>query len=176
MVLDTPNQADKINQAAGVQISAVGKLEFNETIRRGLDSYRFDTGIIGEANRIVYGEPRDVTSYPGVAAAGAEIFIRPPLIKRVQVGIAVRLETGIPFFQIVEQVRTNVSALINGNPIGTPIAISDIVSVVNIIPGVKAMAITSPLYNAANDTINIGPSEKAKIIDPTNDISTTQIV
>jgi uncharacterized phage protein gp47/JayE len=174
-VFDSRHQANRINEAAGTQISAVGKLGFSEILRKGLDSYRFDIGLIGEANRIVYGEPRDSTTYPGVAAAGAEIFIRPPLIRRVEVGIAVRLETGIPFAQIVEQVRTNVSALINGNAIGVPIAISDIVSVVNSIPGVRAMAVTSPLYNASNDTINIGPSEKAKVIDPVNDISTTQI-
>lgn len=175
IVFDTRHQANRINESSGVQVSAVSKLGFSEVLRKGLDSYRFDTGLIGESNRIVYGEPRDTTTYPGVAAAGAEIFIRPPLIRRVAVGVAVRLETGIPFAQIVEQVRTNVSALINGNPIGVPIAISDIVSAVNSIPGVRAMAITSPLYNASNDTINIGPSEKAKVIDPVNDISTTQI-
>jgi uncharacterized phage protein gp47/JayE len=175
VVFDTRYQSNRINEASGTQISAVGKMEFSEVLRKGLDSYRYDIGLIGEANRIVYGEPRDNTTYPGVAAAGAEIFIRPPLIRRVKVGVAVRLETGIPFSQIVEQVRTNVSALINGNPIGVPIAISDIVAAVNAIPGVRAMVITSPLYNISNDTINIGPSEKAKVIDPVNDISTTQI-
>jgi hypothetical protein len=175
VMFDTRYQSSKINEAAGVQIEAVGKLGFSTTVKKGLDSYRYHTGLIGECNRIVYGEPRDSTTYPGVAAAGAEIFIREPLIRRVQVGVAVRVETGIPFAQIVEQVRTNVSALINGNPIATPIAISDIVSSVNAIPGVRAMAITSPLYNSSNDTINIGPSEKAKIIDVVNDVSVTQI-
>ena len=77
--------------------------------------------------------------------------------------------------QIVEQVRTNVSALINGNDIGVPIAISDIVSTVNAIPGVRAMAITSPQYSASNDTINVGPAEKARIIDPVRDITVSQI-
>lgn len=175
IVLNTRYQASKINEAAGVQVSAVTKLNFDTTLKKGLDSYRYDVGLIGECNRIVYGEPRDSTTYPGVSAAGAEIFIKPPLIKRVKVGVAVRLETGIPFAQIVEQVRTNVSSLINGNPIGVSIAISDIVSVVNSIPGVKAMAVSSPLYNVANDTISIGPSEKSKVIDPINDISTSQI-
>ncbi len=175
VVFDSRHQANRINGSAGVSISAVGKLGFSEVFRKGLDSYRHHTGLIGEANRIVYGEPRDTSTYPGVAAAGAEIFIREPLVRRVKVAVAVRIETGIPFAQIVEQVRTNVAALINGNPIGAPIAISDIVAAVNSIPGVRAMAITSPLYNASNDTINIGPSEKAKVINPVDDISTSQI-
>jgi len=175
MLFDSRHQANRISEAAAVQVEAISKLGFSETLRKGLDSYRYHTGLVGESNRIVYGDPRDDTTYPGVSAAGAEIFIKPPLRRRVEVGIAVRLETGIPFAQIVEQVRTNVSALINGNPIGRAIAISDIVSSVNSIPGVRAMAITSPLYNASNDTINIGPSEKSRVIDPVNDVTVSQI-
>jgi uncharacterized phage protein gp47/JayE len=175
MVFTTPDQYNKINDIGQVQISAISKLNFNTTIKKGLDSYRYHTGMIGEANRIVYGDPRDPVTYPGVAAAGAEIYIREPLFRRVQVAIDVRIETGIPFAQITEQVRTNISALIDGNPIGQSIAISDIIESVNTIPGVRAVAISSPLYNAANDTIRIAPSEKARIIDPTTDISVRQI-
>jgi len=175
MVFSTAEQFNKINDIGQVQISAMTKLGFNTSIRKGLDSYRYHTGLIGEANRIVYGDPRDPVTYAGVGAAGAEIFIREPLFRRVQVAIDVRIETGIPFAQITEQVRTNIAALIEGNNIGQPIAISDIVEAVNTIPGVRAVAISSPLYNASNDTIYIAPSEKAKIIDPTVDISVRQI-
>jgi uncharacterized phage protein gp47/JayE len=97
------------------------------------------------------------------------------LPRRVSLAIDVRLETGIPFVQIVEQVRTNIAALINSNEIGKSIAISDIVSTVNAIPGVSAVAISSPLYNASNDTIKINPSEKARIIDYAKDISVSKI-
>lgn len=175
VVFTTKEQANKINDTGAVQISTASKLNFNTTLRKGLDSYRYHTGLIGEANRIVYGDPRDNTTYPGVAAAGAEIFIREPLFRRVSLGIDVRIETGIPFAQIVEQVRTNVSSLIESNDIGQSIAISDIVEIVNIIPGVRAVAISSPLYNSSNETIRISPSEKARIIDPTTDISVRQI-
>lgn len=175
IVFSTRDQANKINEDAAVTVSAVGKLSFNSVIRKGLDSYRYHTGLIGEANRILYGDPRDPSTYPGVAAAGAEIFTKPPLFRRVSVAIDVRIETGIPFAQIVEQVRTNVSALVEGNPIGQPIAISDIVASVNAIPGVKAVAISSPLYNSLNDTIKINPSEKARIIDPVVDVSVSEI-
>ena len=175
IVFSTSEQFNKINDVGQVQISALAKLSFNTTIRKGLDSYRYHTGMIGEANRIVYGDPRDPVTYAGVGAAGAEIFIREPLFRRVQVAIDVRIETGIPFAQITEQIRTNLTALIDGNEIGQSIAISDIVESVNTIPGVHAVAISSPLYNASNDTIRIAPSEKARIIDPTADISVRQI-
>ena len=175
IVFDTKAQSNKIEEDGGINIKAIGKLSFNTVLRKGLDSYRYHVGLIGEANRIVYGDPRDNATYPGVAAAGAEIFIREPLIRRVSVSIEVRLETGIPFSQIAEQVRTNVASLIDGNPIGQSIAISDIVSTVNSIPGVRAVAISSPLYNASNDVIKINTSEKARIIDPINDISVSKV-
>lgn len=174
-VFSTKAQFNKINDFGSVQIATSSKFSFDPTLKKGLDSYRYHTGLIGEANRIVYGDPRDNTTYPGVAAAGAEIFIRESLFRRVSLGIDIRIETGIPFAQIVEQVRTNVSSLIDANEIGQSIAISDIVEIVNIIPGVRAVAISSPLYNAANDTIKISPAEKARIIDPSTDISVRQI-
>lgn len=174
-VFDTRAQSSKINEDGDVSISALNKLGFNTILRKGLDSYRYHTGMIGEANRIVYGDPRDTTTYPGVAAAGAEIFIREPLTRRVQVSVDVRVETGVPFAQIVEQVRTNVAALINSNDIGQSIAISDIVSTINSIPGVRAVAISSPLYNASNDTIKIQPSEKARVLNIIEDIGVSRI-
>lgn len=175
VVFDTNAQYSKINESAQVQINSLNKVDFNTEIRKGLDSYRYNTGLIAEANRIVYGDPRDPTTYPGVGAAGAEIFTREPLTRRVQVSIDVRINTGVPFAQTAEQVRTSVSSLINSNPVGEPIAISAIVGVVNSIPGVRAMAISSPQYDSTHDLIFIAPSEKARIIDPVLDISVSQI-
>lgn len=175
IVFDTNAQYSKINEAAGVQINSLNKLDFNTTIRKGLDSYRYNTGLIAEANRIIYGDPRDPTTYAGVGAAGAEIFVREPLTRRIQVSIEVRINTGVPFAQTAEQVRTSVSSLINSNEVGESIAISAIISAVNVIPGVRAMAISSPQYDSTHDLIFVAPSEKARIIDPVLDISVSQI-
>lgn len=176
LVFDTNNQYLKINKDAGeITISAMGKLSFPTSIRRGLDSYRHHTGLIAESNRIVYGDPRDNVTYPGVAAAGAEIFIEPPLVRRIEIGVGVRVNTGIPFSKIVEQARNNIAALINSNDIGVSIAISDVVAVVNSIPGVKAVSITSPSYDINNDVIVVNPSEKALILDIVNDITISKV-
>jgi len=176
IVFDTDSQFLKINRDAGeVNFSAVGKLGFNTAIRKGFDSYRYETGLIAESNRIVYGDPRDNVTYPGVAAAGAEIFIEPPLIRRIEVGVGVRVNTGIPFSRVTEQARNNIAALVNSNSIGQSIAISDIVAVVNSIPGVSAVSVTSPTYDINNDVIVVNPSEKALILDIVNDITISKV-
>lgn len=176
LTFNSNEQFLKINRDAGeISLSAVGKINFPTQVRRGLDSYRYNTGLIAESNRIVYGDPTDNVTYPGVAAAGAEIFIEPPLVRRIEVGVGVRVNTGIPFSKIVEQARNNIAALINSNDIGVSIAISDIVSVVNTIPGVKAVSVTSPQYDINNDVITVNPSEKATILDIVNDITISKV-
>ena len=175
LLFDTYNQVSKINSVGDTLITAMSKLGFSTTLIRGLDSYRYNTGLIAEVNKIVYGDPRDSITYPGVSAAGAEIFIKPPLVRRIEIAINVRVNTGIPFSKITEQVRNNIAALINSSPIGVSIAISDIISSVNSIPGTKAISITSPSYSATNDVITINPAEKPFILDIINDISVSKV-
>jgi hypothetical protein len=171
ITFDTNAQYNKINSAASVEMTSLGKLNFSTILQTGLDSYYYNTGLIREANRIIYGDPRDPVTYPGVGAAGADIFVREPLVLRVQVGIDVRLQTGVPFNLVSSQVRSTVSGLINSNPVGQSIAISDIVSAVQAIPGIVSVAISSPNYSVSSDLITVVPSQKTIIIDPSVDIS-----
>lgn len=175
IVFDTQNQSQKITELGGVSISAMSKLSFPTKIVRGVDSYRYHTGLIGEANRVVYGEPRDSTTYPGVSASGAEIFIKSPLYKRIEVSISVRIKTGIPFSTIVEEVRNSVAALIKSNDIGRSIPISDIITTVGAIGGIQAVSISSPAYDVANDVIRINSGEKALVLDVISDILVSKI-
>lgn len=174
IIFDTNAQYSKINESASVSLNSLNKMDFPTAIKKGLDSYRYNTGLIAEANRIIYGDPRDPITYPGVGAAGAEIFTREPLTRRVQVSINIRINTGVPFAQTAEQVRTSVSSLVNSNPVGEPIAISAIISAVNAIPGTRATSISSPQYDSTHDLIFLAPGEKARIIDPALDISVSQ--
>ncbi|MCX9024617.1 MAG: baseplate J/gp47 family protein [Candidatus Methanoperedens sp.] len=175
LLFDTNNQYEKINESAGVQMTSLGKLNFSTVLRNGLDSYRYNTGLIAEANRIVYGDPRDPVTYPGVGAAGADIFIREPLDKRIQVSVDIRLLTGAPFNTVSQQVRSSVAALINSNDVGVSIDISSIISAARAVPGVQSVAIDSPQFDSTHDLIFLAPGEKARIIDPTLDISVNQI-
>lgn len=175
MAFTTNAQYDKINQAALVQMVALNKMNYSTIIKNGLDSYRYNTGLIQVANQIIYGDPRDTTTFPGVGAAGAEIFVRGPLIRRIQVALAIRLNTGVPFAQTVQQVQNTVTSLVNSNNLGEPLAISSILAAVSAIPGILAVSISFPNYSVNNDLIVLSTGEKALIIDPTTDVSVSQI-
>ena len=175
MLFDNNEGYAKINEAADVLMTAMGKLNYSSSTISGYDSYKHHIGLIAEANKIVYGDPRDDITYPGVAAAGAEIFIKPPLVRRITVSINVRVQTGIPFSRITEQVRNNIAALINSSPIGESIAISDIISTVNSIPGTRAVSISSPTYDPLHDIIVINPAEKPFVLDIVNDVQVSKV-
>jgi hypothetical protein len=175
IVFDTYNQFEKIGEIGGVTLGAVGKLTFPTDLTTGIDSYQYNTGLIGESNRIVYGEPRDSTTYPGVAAAGAEIFIKAPLVRRIEVSIDIRVKTGVPFSVIVEEVRNSIASLINSNGVGQSIPISNIISNVDAIVGVYAVAISSPQYDPQNDVIRVNAREKSLVLDVVSDIIVSKI-
>lgn len=175
LVFTTDSQFNKINSSGVVLMSVVGKAEFPESTFTGSDSYKYHTGLLAESNRIVYGDPRDTTTYPGVAAAGAEIFIEEPLVKRIQISINVRINTGTPFGRVTEEVRNAIAALINSSPIGESIAISDIISQVNSVKGVRAVSISSPAYDPSNDVILVNPAEKPYILDIINDVVVSKV-
>jgi hypothetical protein len=160
LIFDSEGQFNKINASGSVLITAADKVGFTEQTFTGFDSYKYHTGLLGEANRIVYGDP---------------IFIEEPLVKRIEVSINVRLRTGTPFGRVTEEVRNAIAALINSSPIGESIAISDIISQVNSVKGVRAVSITSPAYDASNDVIVVNPAEKPFVLDIVNDIVVSKV-
>ena len=166
ILFDTVAQYQKMNQSAGVEVNALQKLDFPVSVDQGLDGYKYDIGLIQQANRVIYGDPTDPLTFPGVSAAGSDIFIKPPLVLVINdIALEVRLQTGAPFSSIVQQVQSNVAALINGNPIGQSIAISSIISVCTVIPGIISVAISSPAYSDTNDLIVVQPDEQTYVID-----------
>lgn len=175
ILFDTDDQYQKINQAASVQVTALNKLGFSTKVNQGLDGYKYNTGLIRECNRILYGSPEDPTTYPGVVAAGANVYVKEPLALVVNVSIEVRLQTGAPFSAISEQIRSNVASLISSNPVGQSIAISSIVAVCTTIPGVLSVAILSPLYDKSHDLIVVPQSAKTFVLDASTNISVSLI-
>ncbi len=174
IIFEGIEQFNKINSIGGVNLSIQNRFSYPTTLQSGLDGYRFHTGLIGLSNRIVYGDPRDRSTFPGVSAAGAEINIEGPLVRRIQVSISVRVNTGVPFPNVVDQIRSEISALINSSPIGAFIAISDILNAASVVPGVTAVSVDIPNFSVTEDVIIINQKEKPLIFNPVTDILVSQ--
>ena len=69
-------------------------------------------GLIGEANQVVYGNTQDTATYPGIAAAGANINISGPFIHRII--IALVLEFVLPWLPRFETYLANAMLALAG--------------------------------------------------------------
>lgn len=167
---DQPNPSSPISAAAGSVVQVLDKLDFPQDFASGADGYRFDTGLLREANRVIYGDPSDSVTYPGVASADAHINISGPLVKRIQVAVSVRVKSGLRTQDIENRVRSAIATVINKTPIGQSIAFSDIIDAARDVVGVTSVTIASPLFNVGNDQIQVQPYEKPFVLDLTEDI------
>ncbi len=170
IIFSTPAYASKISALAGSLIIPLDKLAFDTNIHQGLDAYSFNTGLLAEVNKVVYGDESNPTVYPGIQANGTNINISGPLIKRITVSLAIRLRTGVSSADIIDRVKSSVASVINITPVGNSIAISDLVSAANSIDGVLAVTILSPEYDTGNDLIAVQASEKPRVLDIAQDI------
>lgn len=160
----------KINENAGSFLQALDKLDFPTDLATGVDGYKYNTGLIGEANKVAYGQESDPQTYPGVVAAGARVNIEGPVVHRVQIGLAIRVRSGAAQTEIQNQVRSAVAAVINATNVGVSIAISDLIDAAGSVNGVISVAVVSPTFTAGTDLINIQPFEKPLVLSLDDDI------
>lgn len=175
---NTSGGYQNVGSAYGTVIRALDKIQFgiNQTtgasqpLNPGVDGYVHNTGLIAEANRVVYGDESDSSSYPGIAAAGANINISGPIVRRVQASFAVRAKTGIDVEDIRDKVRSAVASVINQSGVGESIAIGELVAAAQSVNGVIGITVLSPVYGSGHDLIDIQPFEKALVLDIEQDI------
>jgi hypothetical protein len=167
--------ADRITATYGSTVRALSKLEFPLGVTEGKDGYAYNIGLIGEANRVLYGLESDPTTYPGVVASGASVNISGPVVRRVQVALGLRIRNGANRQATFDAVRSSVATYINGLGVGVPVAISSIVNAASAVGGVEAVSVSSPSYSTSSDQISVQPYEKPLVLQSDLDITLTLI-
>lgn len=170
LVFDTSALASKISASNGSAVIPLSKLAFNSSLTTGADSYSYATGLIGEVNRVIYGDPSNPSIYPGVVAAGANVNISGPLVKRISVSLSIRIRSGATASDIQDRVKSSVASVINDVEIGKPVAISSIVSAAASVDGVLSVTVLSPIYGSGNDLIPVQSNEKPRVLDINQDV------
>jgi hypothetical protein len=160
----------QINSELGSKISCLNKLGANEGVVRGIDSYLTFAGLVREAHRVVDGNPSNIALYPGVRAAGTSIEVMTPLVKAIFVRLQIKPKDGVDSSIIGETVRATVAGYVNKLSVGRPVVLSEIIRVVQSLPGVFSVTILDTLPSAQGDRIVVGDMEKAIVFDAENDI------
>lgn len=167
---DLPIYEGSISGSAGSVITVLDKFDFQVDFSAGVDGYAYDVGLLGEVNRVVYGDPSDVATYPGVAAAGANINTSGPLVKRITIALALRVRSGVSNTGVANRVRSAVATAVNQSDLGQPISISSLVEAAERVVGVISVVPVSPGLNLSSDLIEISPWEKGLVLSLSDDI------
>jgi len=160
----TAIEVSAISEDAGSVISSMNKLNFDTALQVGIDAYRYNTGLIGEANKVLYGSEDDPETYPGVVSDGACVLIDGPLIKSIKLGFSVKI-VGNPSDDLSDQIKAAIAGVINSNKVGQDLIISDMISAGGAVDNV--ISITA-LYT--DDIIKVSANEKTMVLN-LNDIS-----
>lgn len=172
ILLDRVSQLDgKFSDIYEFTFSALNKLDFDITNNFGVDGYSTYRGLISEATKVVYGDATS-TLFPGYKASGAVLDIRPPLPKRINISVGIRLKTGVPFQSLVNTVKSTIIGVVNSTLIGQSIPLSDVLKAVSSINGILAASIISPTFDSSNDVIVVNSEEKALVLSD-SDVSVT---
>ena len=177
IIFDTPNLATRITQTNGFTVSGLDKLNFTPSLVIGQDAYKVATGIISEANKVVYGVANDPVTYPGIASTGTNINIQGPIVKRIQLSVAVRLQANANVDEdtILNNVQSAIASVVNNVGVGGQLALGAVIAAAQGVNGVISAVMLSPVLTSANDLIPIQPFEKPLILNINTDILVTTL-
>jgi hypothetical protein len=164
-VPDLDLELSAISSTAGSVISSMNKLNFPTDTKVGADAYRYNTGLVGEAKKVIYGDPNDPDTYPGIISNGASVIPDGPAIKRVAIAFSVRV-IGNPSSNLADKIKSVIAGVINSNKVGQNLSISDLLAAGGAVDGVDSI---SALYSQG-DQIRVSGDEKTMVIS-LNDIS-----
>ena len=164
----------KISNALGTEIACTHKLGYETVPKTGIDGYKIFGGLIREAQRTVDGVPTSINRYPGVKSTGTDVSILPPIPRSVAVTFRVRTREGISINVIASVVRSAVVSFIGSLGIGQSVILSELIGLVQDIPGVTSVEIIETLPKAVDGRIPVADNEKAVVIDPTTNINVGQ--
>jgi uncharacterized phage protein gp47/JayE len=152
-------------------MTVLGKMGYDEDVNQGIDGYKYYSGLIRTAHRIIDGLSSNSVLYPGVKAAGAIVEVQTPLIKSIKVSLQVRTKDGVTLNSITDVIKGSVAGYINSIGVGSPVVISEIIRLVQSLPGVFSVEVTGTSPIATQDRIVCSEIEKPFVINSQSDIT-----
>lgn len=156
--------SDSLGSDGYIQITggnANDKLGFDTSVFRGIQAYNYWVGLTRLVHKTIYGDDTDLTSFPGVGAAGVIFQVLAPTTLDVQVELDVTLREGVSIASLENEIKSAVSGYINNLGVGDDVVIEEIRAAVIAISGITDVTLSEPSAN-----IPIADNELARVSDP----------
>ena len=110
------------------------------------------SALLAEVNKVIDGDPNDLTNYPGKGVAGIGYIITAPVIVDINIGIsATRLpNVNVDLLEIKNSIQTAIEQYINTLTLGEDVLLSEVIRVgKNSNAAIYDFIVTSPASNVA---------------------------
>lgn len=132
-------------ESNGARLFTPNRLGFSSQPVPGMNGYSYWTGLKRRAQYVLDGYSPDPTTFPGVRAAGTVIEVREPQIQLVSLSLKVKTKEGVALSSISDSMKNSIVGYVNSLGLGDDVVMSEIVSLVQQIPGVDAVNILIPV-------------------------------
>jgi hypothetical protein len=173
VLVDSPELITRLTSSSGAYLTMLNKLNYDTNIHHGIDGYQYYTGLMQEVNKVIYGDPTSVIQYPGYKAAGANVDIKPAIIKKITMSLSVRIKTDLTYSEVQDSVKAAVAGYIATLGVGESVSLSGVIATATNLEGIVSVVITDPTFALGSDLIKVNPDEKALVINPATDITVT---
>ena len=119
-----------------------GLLTFPTPSYRGLQGYNYYTGLLELVHRTIYGDDRDLVTFPGVGAAGIQFQILAPTVTELILELDVTLQEGISIAAVENEVNTALTGYVNGLGVGDDVIVEELRARTIRINGITDVVIT----------------------------------
>ena len=173
VLVDSPQLCDRFSSSNSAYATVQGKLEFPVVINYGIDGYKYYGGLIKQLNLVLYGDPLNPNTYPGVRAAGTFVREVPAPIYRFTCDISVSVQIGVNPLDVIAQVQAAIAGYVNQLDVGAPIVLGSVISAAESVNGVLAPVLNTPIFSTSQYQIAVGANQQPKVVTPTTDIVVT---
>ena len=123
------------------------QLKFPVNLVQGLQAYSYYTGLIKLVHSTIYGDDTNLTTYPGVGAAGVKFQILPPTVEEIAFVVGVSLGSGVSLSAVESSIETAIINYTNKLGLFAPVILSNVVEAILGVAGVTDAQITEPMAN-----------------------------
>jgi hypothetical protein len=120
-------------------------------------NYRYYTGLVQEAQRIIEGDPNDPENYPGVRQAGSIVQVLPAQVSYQTLDAEIAVSDGFDIASVEQDVRTEIQEYINTLDIGEDVIVAEIIA--------RAMSVTGMQNFTINDLTGSSPAVDQVILE-----------
>jgi len=147
ITVESPLDISSFTLALSASLSIDDGFDFDTTISKGVDGYKYYTGLLQKVQWLIDANDKDYVNYPGYKAAGVQLEVAAPVIKTMEISVDVSTEPAITLDSVSNMVKSEISSYINGLGVGNDVILSEIVAAIQSIDGITDIVISSPTSN-----------------------------